>query len=116
MNLMTAFCGLDCAACEAYLATQANDQAAKERIAAKWRQEFNAPDITTAHVTCDGCLAFNGRLGGYCTMCPIRACGVERKVTNCAYCADYAACDKLAGFFAQAPSAKMALDEIRRTL
>ena len=116
MNPMIAFCGLDCAACEAYLATQANDEAAKERIAAKWRQEFNAPDITAVHVTCDGCLAFNGRLGGYCTMCPIRACGVERKVTNCAYCADYAACDKLAGFFAQAPAAKMALEEIRRTL
>ena len=116
MNPMIAFCGLDCAACEAYIATQANDQAAKERIAAKWRQEFSAPEITAADATCDGCLAFNGRLGGYCPQCPIRACGVALKVTNCAHCADYVTCDKLAGFLSTVPSAKVRLDEIRRTL
>jgi len=116
MNPMIAFCGLNCTACESYLATQANDEAAKERIAAKWRQEFNAPEITAAHVTCDGCLAFDGRLGGYCPQCPIRACGVARQVANCAFCGDYATCDKLAGFFAQAPAAKTTLDEIRQAV
>jgi len=116
MNQLIAFCGLDCAKCEAYLATQANDQAAQERVLAKWRQEFNAPNMTLADVTCDGCLAFDGRLGGYCGQCPIRACGVERMVANCAYCADYVGCEKLAGFFVQAPAAKTTLDEIRRTL
>jgi hypothetical protein len=95
MNTMIAFCGLNCAACEAYLATQANDLAAQQRVLAKWR---------------------HGRAGGYCSQCPIRACGVERKVTNCAYCADYSTCEKLAGFFTQAPAAKTTLDEIRRTL
>jgi hypothetical protein len=116
MNQLIAFCGLDCAKCEAYLATQANDRAAQERVLAKWRQEFNAPDMPFAAVICDGCTGLNGRLGGYCSQCPIRACGVERKVTNCAYCADYATCEKLAGFFNQAPAAKATLDEIRRTL
>ena len=116
MNPIIAFCGLNCSACEAYLATQANDRDAQERLVAKWKVEFNAPDMTIESVTCDGCLAFNGRLGGYCLQCPIRACGVERKVANCAYCADYGACEKLAGFFAQAPAAKTTLDEIRRTL
>jgi hypothetical protein len=116
MNTLIAFCGLNCAQCEAYLATQANDQAAKERVAAKWRQEFNSLDITVDSVTCDGCITLNGRAGGYCSQCPIRACGIERKVTNCAYCTDYVGCEKLAGFFTQAPAAKMTLDEIRRTL
>jgi len=116
MNTMIAFCGLNCAACEAYLATQANDLAAQQRVLAKWRQEFNAPNMTIADVTCDGCVTLNGRAGGYCSQCPIRACGVERKVTNCAYCADYSTCEKLAGFFTQAPAAKTTLDEIRRTL
>ena len=116
MSQLIAFCGLDCAKCEAYLATQANDRAAQERVLAKWRQDFNAPNMTIADVTCDGCVTLNGRLGGYCSQCPIRACGVERKVTNCAYCADYATCEKLVGFFNQVPAAKMTLDEIRRTL
>jgi len=116
MHTLIAFCGLDCSKCEAYLATQANDDVAKEQIAAKWRVEFNAPDITLAQVTCDGCVTLNGRIGGYCALCPIRACGTTRQVTNCAYCADYAACDKLADFFKMAPAAKLTLDEIRHTL
>ena len=116
MNALMAFCGLNCAACEAYLATQANDLAAQQRVLAKWRQEFNAPNMTIADVTCDGCVTLNGRASGYCSQCPIRACGVERKVTNCAYCAEYSACEKLAGFFVQAPAAKTMLEEIRRTL
>lgn len=116
MNPSIAFCGLNCSACEAYLATQSDDRAAQERLLAKWKVEFNAPDMTLASVTCDGCLAFNGRLGGYCPQCPIRACGVERKVANCAHCADYGTCEKLAGFLVQVPAAKVTLDEIRRTL
>ncbi len=116
MNRLIAFCGLDCAQCEAYLATQVNDRAAQERILAKWRVEYSAPNMTLADVTCDSCVGLNGRHGGYCGQCPVRACGVERQVANCAYCADYAACEKLAGFFTTVPAAKMTLDEIRRTL
>ena len=116
MNQMIAFCGLDCAKCEAYIATQANDDAAKERVAAKWRQEYNTPDITVASVTCDGCVTLTGRLGGYCPQCPIRACGVARQIANCAYCADYSTCDKLADFFKSVPNARVTLDGIRRAL
>ena len=68
------------------------------------------------YVTCDGCTSTTGRLGGYCGLCPIRACSLERKVANCAYCAEYDACDKLAGFFKGAPAAQATLDEIRRML
>jgi hypothetical protein len=116
MNQLIAFCGLDCAKCEAYIATQANDEAAKERVAAKWRVEYNAPDTTVASVTCDGCVAVNGRLGGYCPHCPIRACGVGRGLANCAHCADYATCDKLLGFFKSVPDARVTLDGIRSAL
>ncbi len=116
MNRMIAVCGLNCAECEAYLATQANDEAAKERVAAKWQVEFNAPGINPAYVTCDGCLAFDGRLGGHCTECEIRACGVARKLPNCAHCPDYGTCEKLAGLLNFVPAARATLDEIRRAL
>ena len=116
MNAIIAFCGLNCSACEAYLVTQADDTAGKERLVAKWRVEFNAPNMSIADVTCDGCTSATGRLGGYCGICPIRACSLERKVANCAYCAEYDACDKLAGFFKGAPAAQATLDEIRRML
>ena len=112
MTAMTAFCGLDCSTCEAYLAPQAGDEAAKERIAANWRECYKAPGITAAYVTCDGCTDLEGRASGYCLECDIRACGVERGVANCAHCAGYEGCEKLARFFAMVPDAKKTLDEV----
>ena len=54
MDRMVAFCGLVCTNCPAYIATQADDRAALERVAAQWREEFNTPDIIVESVICDG--------------------------------------------------------------
>jgi len=113
---MDAVCGLDCATCEARLATQANDEAEKERVAATWREMYKAPSIDAAYVTCDGCLSLDGHLGGHCLECNIRACGLERGVANCAHCADYETCAKLAKFFEAVPDARATLDGIREAL
>jgi hypothetical protein len=116
MDKMIAYCGLVCTSCPAYVATQADDRDALEKVAAQWRKQFNSPEITADSILCDGCLEGNGgRLTGYCSMCEIRACGMERGVANCAHCDDYA-CDKLKGFFSQAPDAQKVLDEIRVSL
>jgi predicted nucleic acid binding AN1-type Zn finger protein len=110
MDKMIAYCGLTCTDCPAYLATQADDRQALERVAAQWREQFNEPRITADAVICDGCLG-GGRLSGYCSMCQIRVCAVERGVANCAHCADYA-CDKLDAFFQHAPEARAFLDQL----
>jgi hypothetical protein len=115
MDKMIAYCGLVCADCPAYIATQADDRAALEQVAAQWREAFNAPDITADSIICDGCLGETGRKCGHCAECEIRACAVERGIVNCAHCAEYA-CDKLKGFFGFAPEAQAVLDEIRRGL
>jgi len=112
---MIAYCGLDCAQCPGYIATQANDLAALEKVAAEWREAFNAPDITVNDVMCDGCLSTTGRLSGYCGQCEVRLCAVPRGVINCAYCDDYG-CAKVEAFWAMAPHARAALDGIRQTL
>ncbi len=116
MDRIIAYCGLDCSGCEAYQATQANDEAAKERIAIKWRVEHNAPELTAAAITCDGCVTQAGRPGCYGPFCPIRACGVERAVVNCGHCADYATCEKLNGFLAHVPPARANLETVRQNL
>ena len=115
MDEMIAYCGLICTDCPAYIATQADDRAALEQVAAKWREEFNAPDMTVESVICDGCVTEGGRKCGHWYECDIRACGMERGVVNCAHCADYA-CDKLEGFFGMAPDARTTLDGIRADL
>ena len=114
MDKIIAYCGLVCSDCSAYVATQANDQEALERVAAQWREEYNAPNITVESVICDGCLD-GGRKGSHCAECEIRACGVARGVANCAHCADYT-CEKLGEFFGIVPGARGVLDDIRQTL
>ena len=115
MDKIIAYCGLVCSDCSAYIATQADDQAALEQVAAQWREEYNVPDITVESVICDGCLTDEGRKCSHCFDCKIRACGMERGVVNCAYCDDYA-CEELEGFFGFVPDAKVLLDGIRQSL
>jgi hypothetical protein len=116
MDRMIAYCGLDCGQCPAYVATQANDREALERTAATWREQFNAPEITADSIICDGCPTTDGRLSGYCSICEIRACALERGLETCAPCAEYEGCGKLAAFHKHAPGAKATLDAIRATM
>jgi hypothetical protein len=111
MATLIAACGLDCAQCDSYIATQANDLTALEQIAVKWTQEYNAPGLTALNVQCDGCMA-EGRQIGHCAECKIRLCAIERGLANCAACPDYA-CEQLTAFFQMVPQAKTNLEALR---
>jgi hypothetical protein len=115
MDAIVACCGLVCSDCPAYMATQADDAAALERVAAQWREEYNSPDITVESVICDGCMVESERHCGHWYECDIRACGVERGVANCAHCSDYV-CDRLESFFGFVPDARTVLDNIHRSV
>jgi len=114
VDKMIAYCGLVCTECPAYIATQNDDQQALNQVAVRWNQEYNL-SVTGEDCRCDGCLTSTGRLSSYCDACKIRACGVEKKVRNCAHCSDYA-CQELETFFGFAPTAKATLEKIRRIL
>jgi hypothetical protein len=114
MSKMYAYCGLDCAVCPAYVATQAGDGEAQMQLMAQWREQYD-PNMTIAGVTCDGCTS-SGRLGGYCEACPLRSCGLARGVVNCAVCTDYAGCQTLETFFAQAPEVRTQLEALRKSI
>lgn len=115
MGPIIAYCGLDCAKCEAYQVTRADDEAAKQALLVKWQVEYNSPEMTLESLTCDGC-TLDGRLGGYCHNCPVRACGEGRGVANCAYCEDYETCSTLQGFIKDIPEARANLEAIRAAL
>ena len=115
MDRIIGTCGLMCSECLAFLATQADDHAALERVAAQWREEYQAPNITADGIMCDGCLTTDGRKCHHCSECEIRACGLDRGVINCAHCGDYA-CEKLEAFFVFVPDARATLDGVRAGL
>ena len=104
-EIMLAYCGLVCTRCEGYLATQAGDEAWKERLAKKAREEFGNPDATAASVACDGCKS-SGQLCGYCAVCGIRACAVERGVENCGACSEFSTCEQIQKFLEMVPEAR----------
>ncbi|MDH5746362.1 MAG: DUF3795 domain-containing protein [Candidatus Bathyarchaeota archaeon] len=114
MEKMVAFCGIVCTDCKAFIATQENNDV-KRREVAEASSKALGREIKSEEINCDGCLTMDGRHIGYCNICEIRKCGMEKDVENCAHCVEYN-CEKLAEFFGQAPEAKKTLEEIRQRL
>ena len=92
-NILKAPCGLNCALCDIYEATQADDDALRQQIADKWTKLFGYP-FQVSDINCDGCLG-GGRMGIYCRdLCEIKPCAMAKGLVDCASCPDYV-CDKL---------------------
>jgi hypothetical protein len=108
---MLASCGLECTKCEAFIATQNNDDALRAKVAKEWAELYNAP-ITPEHINCTGCSSQGVKIF-YCdNMCEIRKCTTAKGFQNCASCESYG-CDKLSEVFKFAPHAKDTLDSLR---
>jgi hypothetical protein len=111
MNQMIACCGLVCGTCDAFLATQNNDEKKKAAVARLWSEQFHM-DLKPEDVACDGCQSEGSRLSGYCRICQLRVCARGKGIANCALCDDYA-CEKLKKFHAMAPEARERLNDLR---
>ena len=108
---MIACCGLDCSKCEAYLATQEDNDVKRAEVAKKWSVLYKA-DIKLEHINCDGCRT-GGKKFFYCSeICELRKCCMEKELENCAACESYK-CDKLKSFIELAPEACSALEKLR---
>jgi hypothetical protein len=108
---ITAYCGLVCTECPAYIATREDDTDKLKALALEWYgQEDNA-----TYCVCDGCTT-DGRKNHHCHECTVRACAIEKGVPNCAYCTEYDGCETLAGLVKHIPQAKENLEKIRASL
>lgn len=111
MTDMIAYCGIICTKCPVYKATRADDDQAREEVARLWSKQYGMT-VRPEDANCDGCLQTNGRLFSHCRVCGIRACGMEKKVSTCAGCKDYA-CEQLKLFHSIAPHAWKLLEKLR---
>lgn len=89
-------CGLLCSACEAFLATEADDSAEIEAIAERWSATYGRA-VSADAVWCTGCVGPDPRKCGHTEECEIRACALERGLESCADCYHFA-CDRLETF------------------
>jgi hypothetical protein len=95
MKNLTAPCGLDCSKCGAYIAKQTNDDDVRKKTAEQWSKEHSV-NIEPKDINCDGCLAENGQFG-YCNVCEIRLCSLNKQIKDCKTCKDYK-CEKFSVF------------------
>lgn len=87
MKKIIAYCGLICSECPVYIATQTGNEELKEQLARDYSTDtckFEKNDMT-----CTGCHSINGVNEKMCVDCPMRKCGMEKKVSHCAQCNDY---------------------------
>lgn len=110
MEKMIAYCGLVCSECPAFLATQNDDDAAREKTAAYYAKKYGL-SLEPEDINCDGCKSNTGRLIGYCHACAIRRCNQAKGLDNCAVC-DERPCEELSKFHEFSPEAKAAYDAL----
>jgi hypothetical protein len=82
--MILAPCGINCAECPAYLATQNNDKAKLEEILKSWTSD---PKRTVESILCDGC--FGESVSKDCRECWIKECVKDKGIETCAECGMY---------------------------
>ncbi|MBP5175824.1 MAG: DUF3795 domain-containing protein [Treponema sp.] len=111
MNDYIAYCGLDCEACEARIATVNNDEAMKVKVAEKW-SEWNGVKITPEMINCVGC-KIPGVKFPFCeSMCNIKKCAEGKKFATCGSCSEFRSCEKLSMITGTNPDILKRLEEI----
>ena len=94
MNKYIAYCGLNCEACEARIATINNDDDLRVKVAKEW-SEMNKADITPEMINCAGC-RIDGVKFPFCdSMFTIRQCAMRNDYETCGACQDVKSCDKV---------------------
>jgi hypothetical protein len=104
MEKIIACCGLNCAACDARIATINNDDELRAKTAEKWKVKFNAPDMTPEMINCTGCREEGIKIG-HCAECEIRSCAIAKNFKTCAECGEMNSCSKLKPIQQFAPEA-----------
>jgi hypothetical protein len=90
MEKVIACCGLNCATCDARIATITNDNELRAQTAEKWRAQFS-PDITPEMINCTGCME-EGVKFSHCNQCEIRSCVISNSFQTCADCDKLESC------------------------
>jgi len=104
MEKLIACCGLNCAVCDARIATMTDDDELRNQTAEKWRVQYGAPNITPEMINCTGCRE-EGAKFSHCAECEFRNCANSKGFKTCAECDQLETCSLLKPLFQYMPEA-----------
>lgn len=112
MEKIIACCGLDCATCEARIATINNDDELRKSTAEKWQKLYNSPEIAPESINCTGCRISGAKLG-HCAECQVRNCAIAKGYLTCSECSELTTCAIIAPIHKFVPDALTNLLSLR---
>lgn len=112
MEKIIACCGLNCASCDARIATMANDNELRKSTAEKWQKLYHSPEIAPESINCTGCTEPGVKLG-HCSECQVRNCAIAKGFTTCSECSELTTCSIVAPIHNYAPDALQNLLHLR---
>ncbi len=104
MEKIISCCGLNCAACEARIATINNDDELRKATAEKWKVYYNVPEMSPSFINCTGCREEGPKLGHWNT-CQIRICAEGKGFKTCGECSAMDTCKLVAALHKSVPEA-----------
>jgi hypothetical protein len=104
MEKLIACCGLNCATCDARIATVNNDDQLRAKTAEIWKVNYNAADLTPALINCTGCREAGVKFG-HCEVCEIRNCVQSKNFQTCADCEKLESCSIVGNIHKYVPEA-----------
>jgi hypothetical protein len=104
MEKLIACCGLDCATCDARIATVNNDNELRAKTAEKWKAMYSYQSLSPEMINCTGCREAGAKFG-YCERCEIRTCAISKGFKTCADCDKMESCTILGNVLKYVPGA-----------
>jgi len=104
MEKLISCCGLNCATCDARIATVKNDNDLRKATAEKWKAAYNAPNLTADSINCTGCRE-PGVKFSHCDECSIRSCARAKGFSTCGVCPDLNSCPNVSAVHKYVPEA-----------
>ena len=104
MEKLISCCGLNCAACDARIATVNDDNELRKTTAEKWKVAYSAEGLSAGMINCTGCRQ-EGVKFSHCYECEIRNCADSRNFSTCAECSEMETCSIIEGVHKYVPEA-----------
>jgi hypothetical protein len=104
MEKLISCCGLNCATCEARIATINNDDELRKATAEKWKTFYNVPDMSPSMINCTGCREEGVKIGHW-SMCQIRICAKAKGFETCGECQEMDTCNLISPVHKSVPEA-----------